>query len=167
LSLRRAVVPLILVGLLAGGLLAPVSGANEAPHAAKKKCKKKPHRKHCKKKGKKDVVIPAPPPAILGISPTSQDFGIPVPGDHIKRSFVVANMGGSLSGVPSASISGTDTSSYSISSNGCTTTLPVAANCSIEVELTSSGLGVKTATLTVSANPGGTVAASMTGQVSP
>jgi hypothetical protein len=155
---------LLVVSALAVAIAAPAptSAGSPVAHAAKK-CKKKHRKKKCKKK-KQQPVAPALPPAVLSISPTSLDYDTPVPGNHVKRTVVLSNVGGSPSGVPAVSISGTNASNYSIGANGCTAALAAAASCQIEVELTSTTLGVKTATLTVTATPGGTVFATMTGQ---
>lgn len=143
------------IACLAAGLIA--ANANAGQHrpaaAASKKCKRKHHKKkrHCKRH--------TPAPAMISISPVSQDFGVPQIGGE-TRTFTVTNVGGSPSGaaIPSLSPAGDD---FSIAANGCTGPLSTGASCPIAIEVGTSGAGQVSATLTVTAVPGGTVSASM------
>jgi hypothetical protein len=151
---------LALIACLAAGSLA--AGANANPRhpvaAASKKCKR-PHRsrkRHCKHNG-------AMAPAMISLSPASQDFGVPQIGGE-RRNFTVSNIGGSLSGVavPILTQGGSD---FSIAANGCTYLLSAGASCPVDVQVGTSGAGQVSATLTVTAIPGGTASASMTADI--
>jgi hypothetical protein len=89
----------------------------------------------------------------------SLDFGVPQIGGE-TRTFTISNVGGSTSGVPVPALSqaGTD---FSIARNGCTGLLSVGGSCPIEVRVGTEGAGLVSATLTVTAIPGGTASASM------
>jgi hypothetical protein len=102
-------------------------------------------------------------PAVISISPASQDFGVPQIGGE-TRTFTVTNVGGSLSGlpVPMLTQSGSD---FSMAANGCISLLSAGANCPIAVHVGTSGAGQVSATLTVTALPGGTASASMTADI--
>ncbi|MGA8927872.1 MAG: hypothetical protein WB462_16790 [Solirubrobacterales bacterium] len=154
---RIAVVALVVC--LAAGVTALSARAQQRPaSAAAKKCKKKHHarKRRCRR----------PAPASISVSPTSADFGMPSVGDEPIRTFTVTNMGGSLSGVPVPVIGGPGGASFSVVANGCTTPLAPGAVCPISVQLPfKDPVGPKSATLDVTAVPGGTASAAMTGDV--
>jgi hypothetical protein len=154
---------LVLVASIGAGSFALTASA--ASHgsvaAASKKCKRKHHRK--KRRCKRRAV---PAPAMIAISPASQDFGITRQPEGATGTFTVTNAGGSPSGLPVPTLTGPDAASFSISANTCTNLLAPAAACRIDVHLPPTGpLGVKSATLNVMAVPGGMVSASFTGDV--
>jgi hypothetical protein len=145
--------------LAAGSVVASANAASRhAVTGASKKCKRKRHgkKRHCKEKR---VVTPA----AISISPASQDFGIPQIGGE-TRTFTVTNIGGSLSGVPVPALtqSGSD---FSTAANGCTSLLSAGESCPVDVQVGTSGAGQVSATLTVTAIPGGTASASMTANI--
>ena len=141
--------------LLAGAVALPGAAASHSPVAGlAKKCKKRKHhhkKRHCKR--------PMALPATIAISPMSQDFGVPQIGGE-TRTFIITNLGGSPSGapVPTLSQAGSD---FSIAANGCTASLPAAASCPLDVRVATDGAGQVSATLTVTAIPGGVASASM------
>jgi hypothetical protein len=145
--------------LIAAAFPLPGSAASHQPFAGSaKKCKKRKHH-HKKRRCKR----PAPAPAVISISPASQDFGVPQIGGE-SRTFTVTNVGGSTSGVPVPALTqaGND---FSVAANGCTGLLSAGASCPIDVRVGTEGAGPVSATLTVIAIPGGTASASMTANI--
>ena len=158
-NLMRKALVVQLVAFVAAGLFA-LSGSAAAQHPvaqASKKCKRKHHgKKHrCKRH--------APAPAMISISPASQDFGVPQIGGE-TRTFTVTDIGGSTTGVPIPMLtqSGTD---FSIVGNGCVTPLSAGASCPIDVHVATSGAGHVSAMLNVTAIPGGRISASVTANI--
>ena len=101
----------------------------------------------------------------LTITPTPWGFGAIVEGGSSSpRTFVVKNTGGSASGTISTDL--VDTTNFTIVSDTCDgATLAAAAQCTIEARFdpaASTGGAINT-TLSVSATPGGTAAASLSG----
>ena len=102
------------------------------------------------------------PPAQLSISPLTSDFGSVTVGMASSASFTVSNTGGITSGSISAQIMGAAASNFSIETNSCTTLAP-NATCTIAVSFAPASPGGKTANLSVSATPGGSVSSSING----
>src|SRR5439155_22003655 len=102
-------------------------------------------------------------PAVLALTPALQDFGAVTLGSQSADiDFTVSNTGSSTSGAPTTTLS--DTTNYTLTSNACTGTLVVGASCKIKVRFTPMGVsGLKSATLGVSASPGGNASASLSG----
>jgi hypothetical protein len=103
--------------------------------------------------------------ALLTIMPTTATFG-PTGADgssSMSQSFTVKNTGGSASGTPTVSLAGTNPSSFVIGSNNCTVAIPSTLTCTIGVTFMPADAGTLTATLQVTASPGGTATASLTG----
>jgi hypothetical protein len=149
---------IVVIACLAAGLIAANANSGQQQVAAKsKKCKRKHHKKkrRCKRH--------SPAPAMISISPTSQDFGVPQIGGE-TRTFTVTNVGGSPSGapIPTLSQSGDD---FSIAANGCTAPVSTGASCPIDIRVSTSGAGQVSAMLTVVAVPGGTASASMVADI--
>ena len=102
------------------------------------------------------------PPATLGISPSTLDFGSVVQGSSSSmHTFTVSNMGGTPSGVVSVGATGTNASEFIIS-NGCTGTLAPSAQCTFTMVFAPSSAGAKSASVTASATPGGSTSATLT-----
>ena len=97
----------------------------------------------------------------LEITPTSQDLGLVAPGGRAEAVFVVRNVGAIMSGGLTVSLNGEE---FMLSSNGCMGALPAGWSCTVKVELQPTAAGDKTARLTVSGDPGGSVAATLSGQ---
>lgn len=111
------------------------------------------------------IDTPPPTPAMLTLSPTTNDFGAVVLGDtSAAATFTVTNAGEDVSGSISPVITGANASEFT-AQNGCTT-LAGAGTCTITVTFTPTSAGAKTANLVVNASPGGTVMATLlaTGQ---
>lgn len=143
------------IACLAAGLIAvnANAGQHQPVAGASKKCKRKHHKKkrRCKRH--------SPAPAVISISPMSQDFGVPQIGGE-TRTFTVTNIGGSTSGVAVPTLSQAD-SDFSIAANGCMALLSAGATCPVDVHVSTNGAGPVSATLNVIAIPGGTASASM------
>jgi hypothetical protein len=167
--MRRAPLIVLLAMLLFGSLALPAASAADHPlAAASKKCKKK-HRGKRYRCEKGPAKPPVSPPAVtqarISISPTLRDFGAPPPFGKSTRTFVIANSGGSLSGVPVPVITGLNSDSFSLGSNSCTVPLGPGAACQVDVDLFPRGAGVVSALLNVTAVPGGTASAGMAGDI--
>jgi hypothetical protein len=156
---------LLVASLAAGAVALPAAGAaHPQAVAAAKKCKKKMPTPYSKKRRckKKRAVLPAS----ISISPTSEDFGMPSVGNEPTRAFTVANVGGSVTGVPATVITGPGAGSFDIVANTCTTRISPTAACRIDVKLPfRDPIGPKAATLSVTASPGGSTSAALTGDV--
>ena len=107
-------------------------------------------------------------PEHLTISPNTQDYGQVVIGSSTTSSFTVTNTGQASTGTLKVLIAGglDGTSDFSVVQEDCRgTALPAVAICHLRVMFQPTSAGPKTATLTVSGTPGGTVAAaSLTGE---
>jgi hypothetical protein len=104
-------------------------------------------------------------PAQLAVLPTSQNLGsVVVGGMSMDNVFTITNNGGVASGVPSASLTGTDAGQYMITTNTCTAALSPGSSCAVAVRFAPSSAGVKSAaSLSVTASPGGTATAMLSG----
>lgn len=155
-------VSIAVIACLAAGSIAVNAGAasSQSVASASKKCNKKKHhrkKRRCKRK--------AALPASIVISPTSQDFGIVQLPQGPTRSFAITNTGGSPSGLPVPSITGSNPESFAVVANGCATSLGPGLTCQIDVDLLPQGHGPVSATLSVTAVPGGVASATMTGRI--
>jgi len=102
----------------------------------------------------------------LAITPASQDFGQVVVGSSSSSSFTVTNQGTSPTGTLKVLVSGglDGTTDFSIESDDCTgVTLDGSASCHVLVHFAPTSAGAKTASLSLTATPGGTATASLTG----
>jgi len=104
-------------------------------------------------------------PGELSISPATQDFGMVVTGGNsATTTFTVTNTGGTPTGALAVALSGTDLAQFEVTSDGCNTqVLAGAATCQITLRFSPTTAGSKTASVTVTATPGGTTVASLTG----
>lgn len=107
-------------------------------------------------------------PALLAISPTFSDFGTAPPGVQVTRSFTVTNSGQSASGAVGVTVTGQDAQDFSIAQNNCGAALAGGASCTVVIRFAASGgfpFGDdRTATLTATASPGGSVQAQLLGR---
>jgi hypothetical protein len=102
--------------------------------------------------------------AQIVVSPILQSFGsIPLSQTSSDVTFTVSNTGGALTGVISATVSGTNPSDFAIGTDNCTSTLAGGSSCALSIHFSPSIAGTESATLNVSAVPGGSVAASLNG----
>ena len=150
------------IACIAAGSIAVNAGAasSQSVASASKKCNKKKHHRK-KRRCKRRAALPAS----IVISPNSQDFGIVQLPQGPTRSFVITNTGGSPSGLPVPSITGSNSESFAVVANGCAAPLGPGLTCQIDVDLLPQGHGPVSATLSVTAVPGGVTSATMTGRV--
>jgi hypothetical protein len=105
----------------------------------------------------------------LAIDPTSKDFNsvtISTNGSSFATAtFVISNPGGVATGVPSAAVTGTDAGQFSIpaATNGCTAAIPAMGSCMLTVRFAPTATGLKSASLSVTATPGGSISATLAG----
>ncbi|MFB9312788.1 choice-of-anchor D domain-containing protein [Nocardioides plantarum] len=95
----------------------------------------------------------------LSIDDTAYDYGYT--GAASQHTFTITNDGDTPTGVPTVDLTG-DTA-FTITTNTCTTALAGDATCTVEVTYTGTGTDQQTAQLSVTATPGGTVTADLTG----
>ena len=106
----------------------------------------------------------APRPANLAISPKSfQYVSVAVGTSSASQSFAVTNTGQSASGPLSVAVTGANISDFVVDSSTCTTALPAGGACSVSVHFAPTATGVRSATLSVSGTPGGSVTSSLKG----
>lgn len=105
----------------------------------------------------------APPaPAQLTITAGTNFGSVTVGESSTEMTFTVGNTGEGTSGTVSASIIGSGSTQFTIESNDCGTVAP-GATCVIAVSFTPTSAGAKSASLTVTADPGSTASASLDG----
>ena len=97
--------------------------------------------------------------AELSISATTYDFGFT--DSPTEKVFTVTNDGDAVTGDPDLAVDGS--SDFSITTNTCTVRLPGGASCTVGVTYTGSGTTGQSAEIAVTAEPGGTVTADLTG----
>ena len=105
-------------------------------------------------------------PGALRIGPDTQSFGTVAQNQgSSSQTFTITNGGQQATGAMSVALGGTDKGEFQVTADGCgKQTLPVGTgNCQITVRFAPSGLGAKSASLTVSASPGGTAVAQLSG----
>jgi hypothetical protein len=101
-------------------------------------------------------------PAALAVTPTGNAFGSVVVGGSASSTFMVTNNGGATSGTISASVD--DTADYGVPGGTCLgAPLAGGATCTLTVQFHPTTSGSKPATLTVSAAPGGSPTATLSG----
>lgn len=100
------------------------------------------------------------PATQLEISPTSQDLGLVSPGGAAEAVFQVRNVGELPTGGLSVTLQGED---FVLTSNGCMGSLPAGWSCTVKVQFQPRTTGGKVGKLAVSANPGGTATATLSG----
>ena len=108
-------------------------------------------------------------PAALSINPTTFDFrGVGLGSSSTPQVFTITNTGGSPTGVPGVAVTGPDGAMFTVLGTTCTAVLAPAAPCTVTVLFVPTTTGARTATLEVSAMPGGraTAALSATGETS-
>jgi len=103
-------------------------------------------------------------PASLVISPTSTSFGTwPVGGTSGSTVFTVQNTGDEASGSVTSSLGGLNQADFAISGTSCGGSLAGGATCTVSVRFVPTASGGRNATLNVSASPGGSASASLSG----
>lgn len=107
--------------------------------------------------------------ATLSIAPASKDYGsVAIQTNSPFQDFVVTNIGGVASGVPTVALNGPNASEFNIANppnGGCTAALAPGASCTIQVRFSPVIVSMiaKQATLDVGASPGGNVSAALSG----
>ncbi len=101
----------------------------------------------------------------LSMSPSLNDFGpILVGAQSPTVKFTVTNSGTLATGALTTSLGGVQPGQFQITTNTCMAALMPAATCAIEVKFAPAAPGAKSAVLSVSGTPGGTVSAALSGQ---
>ena len=107
-------------------------------------------------------------PGSLSIQQQNTAFGAVVVGttSSTVATFTVSNSGDAATGKLSIQPGGTDAGEFAIASDNCTTPASLApgASCTITVDFRPLTQGAKSATFTISGNPGGQVVGSVSGQ---
>lgn len=99
-------------------------------------------------------------PAELKFSANSKDFGVLGVGSSLTAAFTATNTGGVATGTITTALVGLD---FLVSSNTCTTPLAPGGSCLLTVTFAPTALGNRSATLTLSATPGGSTSATLSG----
>ncbi len=105
-------------------------------------------------------------PGALRISPDTQTFGMVAQNQgSSSQTFTITNGGQQATGAMSVALGGTDKGEFQVTADGCgKQTLAVGTtSCQITVRFAPTGLGAKSASLTVSASPGGMAVAQLSG----
>ncbi len=105
----------------------------------------------------------APQNALLTASPAAQDFGtVNLGAKSASKAVLVANVGGQTTGSIAVTLTGGD--AFSIDADGCTgMALASAGACTVSVHFAPQAAGPQSATLRVSANPGGDTTVTLSG----
>jgi hypothetical protein len=104
-------------------------------------------------------------PARLLVSLTQWTFDGVVGQTSAAARLVFVNDGELPSGLPVVTLSGANQDQFVITNNACTQ--PITASCVVDVAFRPTSAGVKTATVTLVANPGGTVTTVLDGKAAP
>ncbi len=103
-------------------------------------------------------------PGALSITPASNAFPGQLMGSTgAPFTFTVRNTGQAATGVPAVSLGGSAAAQFTITANSCTAVLAGNATCTVGVAFRPTVRGGQTASLGVTASPGGTAAASLSG----
>lgn len=105
-------------------------------------------------------------PGALRITPDAQTFGMVAQNQgSSSQTFTITNGGQQATGAISVALGGTDKGEFQVTADGCgKQTLAVGTtSCQITVRFAPTGLGAKSASLTVSASPGGMAVAQLSG----
>ncbi len=106
-------------------------------------------------------------PGNLSIGPTPQAFGdVTVGSMSSATTFTVTNTGGSATGALNTALGGANPTQFPVTSGGNScqgATLQAGASCTISVLFAPTSAGAKSASLTVTGNPGGSASAALAG----
>src|SRR5262245_37504913 len=107
----------------------------------------------------------APEPASLTLSPTSGAFeGVVGGAASAAQMFKVTNEGGQASGPLAIRVSGANADDFDLNAGGCPGSLAAGGSCDVAVTFSPAAVGDRAASLDVSADPGGSVSAELTGR---
>jgi hypothetical protein len=103
--------------------------------------------------------------ATLSIAPSPHAFGtVTIGGASAPQVFTVTNTGGSSSGVPTTpNVAGADGSSFTITGHTCAAALQPMGTCTVTAVFAPTSAGTKSGSLEISASPGGSAAATLSG----
>jgi hypothetical protein len=102
--------------------------------------------------------------AQLSVSPATGAFGSVAAGSaSAPATLTLTNNGQTASGALSIALGGTDAGAFSIGSSDCPPMLDALASCHVSVIFSPANVGDQSASMTVSASPGGTAASSLKG----
>jgi hypothetical protein len=109
-----------------------------------------------------DLASPIP---VLVATPSSEDFGsVTAPGQSASKQVVIMNAGVGITGALTVALSGNGAKDFGVDTDGCTgRTLGQDGTCTIGVHFAPQAAGAASAALTASANPGGDVVVSLSG----
>jgi hypothetical protein len=111
-----------------------------------------------------DLTGTAVTPAALSITPTTKDYSVVVLGMNASADFQITNTGGQTTGVPSApALTSGDVTQFAVTASTCTVALAAGERCTVTVRFSPTSIGAKSTQLAVSATPGGTVTAGLSG----
>jgi hypothetical protein len=97
-------------------------------------------------------------------SPSQPDFGNVLIGDSSPtQTITLTNEGQQTTGTLSTTLGGANPGDFVIESSTCTGTLSGGSSCTVVVYFSPTALGDRTATLKISANPGGIATSTLTG----
>ena len=103
-------------------------------------------------------------PARVTVSDPSYSFGAATVGTTVSKTFTITNTGGVPTGTLATTLDSGVPGQFGTTADTCAGhTLAGAASCSVTVAFHPTTAGAKTATLTVSATPGGSAVASLSG----
>ncbi|MDX2019621.1 MAG: choice-of-anchor D domain-containing protein [Deltaproteobacteria bacterium] len=104
-------------------------------------------------------------PGSLEITPSSQNFDPTVVGaKSATKTFTVKNAGGASTGALTGMLTGSATAEFPVAANNCANkALAPNETCTIVIQLQPAVAGTRSASLAVSASPGGSVTAQMNG----
>lgn len=102
----------------------------------------------------------------LSVSPTPYNFGATSVGTPTAaHTFTVTNTGGAVSGMLTMTLTGLDSTQFTIANDMCTGhTLAAAATCTIDVTYAPTSAGDHAGSLSATGSPGGTASASLVGR---
>ncbi len=108
------------------------------------------------------------PPAVLSVSPTPADFGSVAIASTVDLTLTVSNTAGAAtSGAVSVTLAGADAAQFALGTTGTcvsgTTTLAAGQTCAVIVTFKPTTSGAKSASLQITADPGGTATAALSG----
>jgi hypothetical protein len=104
-------------------------------------------------------------PGALGLAPPMPGFGgVPLNAASAAQAFTVTNASTTTSGPLSVSLSGSNASEFVLTDPCSNAPLAANATCTLSVVMKPTTAGSKTASLAVSATPGGTATASLSGR---